>query len=471
MKRRTADQMKAMPSTDPEYDNFHEEVCAYALNDAALCYELWEKFGKKWPQFERDLSEQTMSICYAGLPVDVEGLEKDREHLARIVWEAKKKIPWWRGEDNDVALSLPELHKACREAGIEAPKSTAKDSEECQEWEDKYAAQYPWVGAMRTVRRSGRLLSGTETILKRTHDGRFNFGLKYGGAHTLRWSGDSGFNVQNFSKEPYEGIDLRGRIKAEPGMKLVIMDLTQIEARVTPYLAGDERTVNLMRDGMNVYEVHARTSGMYDAATPLKTTDKKTYALAKARVLALGFGCGPDKFQSMARLPAYGSLELDLPFCKKTVKDFRDRNPKVVNLWNRLERGMYESMGDKFEVELPSGRNLSYRDVQMRPSKRKGKSDELSARVTINGPLYGWWGGPIFENAVQATARDLFANGLLNLEKAGYDILFHVHDELILHVPMDADVKEIERIFTTPPDGAPDFPLAAESQESQVYLK
>jgi hypothetical protein len=469
MKGKTREKMLYCPPLDPNIgSNFLAEVEAYALKDAQLCYQLAVEYLDKWPTVERALSEHTINICYEGLPVDTEGLTRDKQVLELLIFNAKNLLPWWEG-GSDKALSTKALATQCREVGIEPPKSMAKDSDDCRDWENKYSQTYPWVGAMRTVRRANRLLTGIDTILARTDEsGRFNFGLKYFGAHTGRWSGDAGFNVQNFSKEPYEGVDLRRRIKAPEGKKIVTIDLAQIEARCTVALAGDEKTLDLIRQGISVYEAHARVSMGYSDPAPLKKKDPAKYFLAKCRVLALGFQCSHTRFADFCRKYGYDMQEEE---AKAIVSDYRQNNPKIVRLWAELEEYFKSSAGGTFELELPSSRVLRFYDIKQVPSKKENIPIQYGARLELGGPHFPMYGGLLTENLCQATARDIFSEAVLRLEQAGYDVLWHVHDEVSLLVDQDVNVKVLEQIFITPPEWMPNLPIGCESQEGPYYMK
>ena len=469
-------QMQTMQPINGVYRTFADEMTAYGLADSQDCLELAEYGFPLWPAFERELSDMTIRMCYDGMPVDVAGLEKDRELLQNHIFEAKKSLPWWDGDDGDVAALSPlALAKQCREVGIEPPKSMAKDSEECKEWEDKYSGVYPWVGAMRTIRRCNRLLTTVVAMLDRTDaTGRFNFGLKYGGGHTLRWSGDSGVNVQNYSKEPLavgeSEVDLRRRIVAEPGKKLVTLDLSQIEARCLPYLAGDQRTIDLIAKGMSVYEVHARNTMGYTDPEPLKKKSPDLYFLAKCRVLALGYQAGWEKFQGFCA--KYGTNLTD-DVCRQTVNDFRNSNPKIVGLWHRMEKAFQECLGGNFEVELPSGRIMTYFNVCRKPP-RKGKEkwgEEWGAYTDRDGVLMSIYGGLLVENLIQSFARDVFAEGLMRISEAGHEILFHVHDEVTVQVNKDFDSNLLAGLLTQTPRWCAGLPVGCEWQEGPCYMK
>jgi DNA polymerase I-like protein with 3'-5' exonuclease and polymerase domains len=452
--------------------SFYEDVVTYALHDAELCWELWAKFGEQLPESERWLANHTYEMCAKGTPVNVSELEKAKGNLELVLFEALKKLPWCPNGETFSALSPKRLKLECLKNGIEAPISLAQDSDECEAWLDKYSERFPWVSAMRQIRRANIMLKKCMTILNRTDEkGRFNFGLKYYGAHTGRWSGDSGFNVQNMNKEPFEGVDLRKMFIAEPGHKLIIADFAQIEARVLPWLADDSALLEYIKKGVSVYEAHARLTMGYDNPMELKKFDKKLYALAKARVLALGFGCGADKFQAMAKLPMYGSMELSLDECHQIVADYRAKNPKTVALWKKLDSGIKKCVRSDYSVELPSRRVLTYFGVHYRPGA-KGRSELVASKDRNKKTFERQYGGVLTENLVQAVARDIFANAIRNVVEAGYEVLFHVHDEIVVHAPVDTPKEEIELLMTTKlPDWAEDLPLGVESVESQEYRK
>src|SRR5215831_17389847 len=103
------------------------------------------------------------------------------------------------------------------------------------------------------------------------------------------------------------------------------------------------------------------------------------------------------------------------------VDDFRYRNPKITSLWNRLECKMEKcaNRDGMFVVELPSGRRLRYTAV--------AKFDTLLARLGYTGQRESFWGGKLMENVIQATARDVLAEGILRLEAAGIPVIFSAH--------------------------------------------
>jgi DNA polymerase len=124
---------------------------------------------------------------------------------------------------------------------------------------------------------------------------------------------------------------------------------------------------------------------------------------------------------------------------------------------------------DALRCELPSGRKLSY----------------WGARLDVDGSICfmgqnqttrkwektGTWGGKLVENIVQAYARDCLAVALLRLDAAGYNIIFHVHDEIIAEAPDGARWEDMAAIMGQPIDWAPGLLLRAEGYSTKFYLK
>ena len=195
----------------------------------------------------------------------------------------------------------------------------------------------------------------------------------------------------------------------------------------------------------------------------LKAKDPAKYALAKARVLGLGFGCGPDKFQVLAKVMC--DLDLTLKECKQIVKDFRATNKKIVAFWARLQRGALWSRGGDYEVELPSGRTMTYYDI------RRGSSGITASLERGGTRRVHTYGGKIAENVTQATARDVFCEGMLCLEDMGLPQLFHVHDEHVLEVDIDVKEEDIEHAIAVTPDWLEGCPVGAEVIKVDRYTK
>jgi len=439
------------------------ELREYCLRDAKASHAIWENHSRLWPGHEQSLSAHTMRMGWRGVCVDTARVEEGIRHLDRVMWEAQSKIPW---SDTDSAILSPKaLGEACRAAGITPPPSLSEDDPECEAWERQYGDQYPWVGAMRDYRKANALREKLKTMRDRTRptDGCMGYSLKYFGAATGRWSGDAGFNIQNLPRGESYGVDLRACIVPRPGREFVSCDLCQIEPRVLAWLCGDQALLDQLGSGMPLYEAHARNTMGWSGGS-LKKENPRLYSLAKARVLGLGYGCGPDKFVTVAK--TMGGIDITLAEAQRTVAEFRASNRKIISLWNRLDADFKRSVRGNYEIELPSGRSLVYRDVR--------SNGGWTAQTELGGKRQRFYGGKLCENLVQAVARDVFAEALLRLEQAGFEVVFHVHDEAVCEVPSASAREaavEIERIMSTTPDWLLGCPLAAEAVVTTRYCK
>lgn len=440
-----------------------EALCDYCLRDAKTSHAIWERYGSTWPSHEHSLSAHTMRMGWRGVAIDTHRVEDSIRKLDRVMWEAQAKIPW---SNSDSAILSPKaLGEACRAAGIMPPPSLSEDDPDCEEWEQRHGEQYPWVSAMRDYRKANALREKLKTMHLRTRptDGCMGFSLKYFGSHTGRWSGDAGYNLQNLPREESYGVDLRPCIVARPGRSIVACDLSQIEPRVLAWLCGDQPLLDQLAAGIPLYEAHARNTMGWTGGI-LKKENPRLYSLAKARVLGLGYGCGPDKFVTVAKM--MGGIDIALAEARATVAEFRASNRKIIGLWNRLDADFKRSVRSDYEVELPSGRNLVYRDVR--------SNGGWTAQTELGGKRQRFYGGKLCENLVQAVARDVFAEALLRLEGAGFEVIFHVHDEAVCEVDSSlaqAAAARIEQIMSTTPDWLPGCPLAAESVVTGRYCK
>jgi hypothetical protein len=416
-----------------------------------------------------------------------------------------------------------------RECGIPLPTTTEAKSEEFQLWEKTYGKRFPVIGAVQTWRKTNRLLRVFEQILSRIRDdGRMELQICYFGAHaTGRWSGrpgggaregedEKGLNIQNLPKDTLyfddnymladEGaysVDVRSCFVADKGKTFVIADLSQIEPRVLSWLVGDEAFLEQVRSGISPYEAHARTSMGWTGGN-LKVEDKDQYAFSKARLLSLGYGAGWQKFISMAAMYVGEEVFTKIftqPVSEEQVKDFlkylkvirrddlitsyqgldettqrvwvnswvqvtdfRSTNPRITAFWDMLQRQftIAATRKEDYFITLPSGRKLGYYEPR--------KYDKKATRY-IGGSRSGIYGGLLGENCTQATARDVFGEGIIRLEEAGYPVVFHVHDEVICEVPEGTDPDPVVALLAQPPTWMDDLPVGAEGEVSPYYKK
>ena len=289
---------------------------------------------------------------------------------------------------------------------------------------------------------------------------------------------------------------LRSCIVAPKGRKLVVADFAQIEARVLPWLAGEEAVLDVFRSGGDVYvQAAAPIFGRVfppDHKFVKEDIPDDERQIGKVSVLALGFGGGKGAFQTMAA--AYGVKVSDAE--ADSIKDkWRAANPKIVQLWWDLDAacrralrgsGVVEQVGAYLKVGiwgrhlvivLPSGRGLFYRDARLEMEDGR----ESITYMGLNQYTRKWerlrtYGGKLAENVTQATARDVMAEAMLRLrrEQADLDLILTVHDELLGEADdavADAKLAAMQAIMGEAPAWAPGLPVGSDGWVGQRYRK
>lgn len=178
---------------------------------------------------------------------------------------------------------------------------------------------------------------------------------------------------------------------------------------------------------------------------------------------------------------------------QEIIDQWRDASPKIVKLWKSVEHCVDLATGGRLQtqlhphnirfygrddhlfIQLPSGRSLCYNGMH-KVVKKRGSEFEFNG-VDQQRKTWGkvkTWGGKLTENITQAIARDCLATALLRLEEAGYDVVFHVHDEVIIECDKEtaeADYRVIQGIMGQPISWAPGLILTAEGFISDFYKK
>ena len=502
MKGRTWDMMLA--------DDTAEEVMEYALDDAKWAWKLWKELSPHWPEAERKISKHTRYMAWRGFPINVKSVEDGKDRLEKSMFEAKNNLPWYDEIDPDtkkpyVIYSKKALGIECRKKGIEPPKSLAQDSDECKKWMAEHGSKFEFVADMQNYARMNTHAKRLKAMERRlTPADRMSYNLKYWGADiTGRWSGDAGFNVQNMPRDAKYGVDIRACMEAPEGKTFVIADLSQIEPRCLAYMVDDWDFLELVAQGISPYEAHARQTMGWTGGT-LSDEDKTLYLLAKVRVLQLGYGCGWHRFYETVR--DYGQLHIlenDIDandirgfknFAgsyqpiklkrydnepKKTrrhwvnafiqVSDYRDKNPRITEEWSRHNYALKQLEGEDYQVSIPSGRALSFFNVRAEVNTSRSCKSQKGGRRRMN--IYG---ANVFQNMVQGCARDVMAQHIYDISDSGYDIVLHVHDEVVVEVDeKDAETakEDIMNIMAKAPDWLEGCPLDSEALISKQYTK
>jgi DNA polymerase len=218
----------------------------------------------------------------------------------------------------------------------------------------------------------------------------------------------------------------------------------------------------MVRKGSNIYESYARLHLGWTGGK-LKAEDPKLYALSKAMVLGLGYGCGAVKFKELLS-DVYG-IETTLVKATGLVNEFRQSNPGITRLWHDYNRKLANSVKSNLLVDLPGGRQLKFLNIN------RDNQGDIKCQFGFGGLFKKIYGSKVCENVVQSVARDVFCDGMLRVAQAGYAILLHFHDELVVEVEDQKDLDKVAAIMKIPPVWMKDLPIDVGAELVDHYKK
>ena len=267
------------------------------------------------------------------------------------------------------------------------------------------------------------------------------------------------------------------------GCRFLVADFSAIEARVLAWLANEEWVLEEFRGKGKIYEATASRMFHIPQESIVKGNPNYEYRQkGKQATLSCGYGGGVGALKAMgAKMPEEEMQPL--------VDAWRAANPNIVAFWNALDRAARAVIrrktsarvgkialywqDDKMFMRLPSGRNLCYQSPHF--TENRFGSDAIgyyAPNAAGQMVVQETFGGKLAENATQAIARDILAHALLTLEKNGYPVVFHVHDESVIEKPIgQGSLEEACRLMAIAPDWAKDLPLRADGYECAYYKK
>ena len=389
----------------------------------------------------------------------------------------------------------------------------------CVSSDNRLRGTIQFRGAARTGRFSGRLFQPQNLVRPSLSNDEIEFAIE------LAKSGDALLEAYD---DPGMVLSqcLRGEIIAPKGKKLVVADYSNVEGRVLAWLAGEDWKIKAFKefDEGHGHDLYKLTYGRVFNVKPENVT-KAQRQMGKVMELAMGYQGGAGAFVTFAR--GYG---IDLDEMAKTVRKtmdptiwaeaedsyvffaekglthglaketfiacdavkraWRKANSKIDDLWKAMDEGLVKALtspnvvkvgehlqldryGNYLRLRLPSGRYLCY------PSPRLPEESNCTFNfMGVEQYSRKWtrirtYAGKCVENATQAAACDLLCESLVRLEKAGYETVLTVHDEVIAEAP---DTKEyslarMSELMTTLPTWAKGLPLAAAGFEGYRYKK
>ncbi len=508
------------------------EIKDYVATDSRQCGWIWYSHHHVWPAIERLMSRLQRRAGYSGVWIDQDLARAAIRKMKQVQLECAMRVPW---ANKYAVTGVKGLIIECAKRGIPTPPpakprpgagkpskqpGVALDDPGVAAWAkqfEKFGA-LQWLTDLRTFSKARQLEAHCQMLLDRARkDGTVAFELIYRKApHTARWQSGGGLRMQNLDKDEFHGFNARWFIHARPSHKFLIADLSQIEPRVLNWLVGDEVFLAACAKGLSPYDAHARSTMDYREDKPLKKYSPGLYALAKARLLALGYQAGPPKFCEMAWDMAQiivfeeeKSYSPDLktfyranqikdriarndlegwtifPAAVDSVADFRAKSPLIADpkrgIWATSERAMRSCVGGDHFVPLPNGEVIRYYDVREEPSKKNNWANELTAWVvkSSRNPKHKshLYGGKLTENKVQRVAREVLADMIARISRIDpvrLKFRWSVHDEIIAEAPAhDADslFEAMLHEMKTAPYWAKGLPVSAEGQILDHYVK
>jgi DNA polymerase len=475
---------------------YFEDYKKYCIRDVELLRTITLRLASKFPKSELMIMDMVLKM--ATMPVfcaDVWGLKQHYNGVITKKEELLKKV----GVNRDELLSNDKFIDAIKALGItpgvkvsprtgELAWATAKNDPWMMDMaehpnEDVQALVAARIGVKSTLEetRTLRFISIARSFESVYGKPMLPVPLRYAGAHTHRFSGEWKINMQNLPGR--KSKKLRECLVAPRGYVIMAVDASQIEARLTAWLAGEKNLLEQFRNKEDVYCNFA--SLLYNF--PVTRANEIERFTGKTCVLGLGFQMGAKKLLRTATEQAKDNgydIEYTLEQCELYVQTFRRTFRKIKELWYGCQQ-IINWMANKtiplpLESEpgirigpcevrnemivLPSGLCLYYYDIQ---PYEQGYSFRFGNRWK---KLYG---GLMVENVVQALDRQHVMEAAVRIqERTGFRPAHQVHDELIYVIPeSELDTLRVIALeeMRTPCSWAEGLPLDAEVKVGQSY--
>lgn len=456
-----------------------QAVADGACDEAESIWKIFELLVREFPMEELSVIDITMKMFTE--PV----LRADSEMLAKV----------WENEDAkksqrlaDLAVVAGDLQSADRftalleEAGVEVEykdgkngpiPAFAKTDEFMRNLLEDEDDRVRGLAEARLGVKSTALQTRAETLGWMASRGALCVYLRMYGAHTTRWSGGDKANWQNFKRVDKKNWapNIRDAILPPEGHHLVDPDLSQVEARILAYLAGQEDSLEEFRRGEDPYLKLASAAYGFEVTKDMP----KERGTGKQLRLSCGFQAGAKTIQRTARLGIYGPpvyIEMDEALRWRDV--YRDANPRVVDYWkaagrmiSRIGGGPPTEWGPMLirdrRIYLPNGLFLNYETLEYH---REEETGEGNWRVRKRNGWTKLYSGKLVENCVQFIARVIASQAMLRIAAAGYRIVNSEHDKHWILIPRDGQeaqhVQYLRYEMTREVEWLPGLPLACE---------
>lgn len=505
--------IRHLPSDAPERWEVFKDYC---IRDVEVEQAILKAVRRLDPApFDEVLYSVDQLINDRGVMIDRQLVDNaarfDDEYKAQLLKEAQELTGM--ENPNSPAQIKEYLQKVTGQAFQSLTKKSLDDIEESLEY---------WPNARKVLalrREMGKTSNKKYNAMQACvcADGRIHGLLQFcGAARTGRWAGRL-VQVQNLPQNHLRDLDyarqlvkagdlddfqlnyanptqvlselIRTAFIAKPGCTFHVCDFSAIEARVIAWLAGEQWVLDVFRDGGDIY---CATAGqMFNCTVEKHGQNSELRQKGKIAVLALGYGGG------VAALEAMGGSRMGLS--EKEEKDimqrWRQANPKIVKFWTTIEQAAVRAIktGEATTIHrgivvafrwgmllitLPSGRTICYPRAKIGIERNDGwRGDhEIIEYEGMNQVTKKWerirtYGGKLTENVVQAIARDILGHIILRAHDSGLNIVFHIHDEIVVEAEPGQTLQDVEDIFSEPIEWCRDLPLKGSGYTTPYYLK
>lgn len=491
-----------LPSHDIEKWNLFK---AYNKRDVETEMEIHKKLSpfpvplSEWKNYHLD-----QEINDRGILIDVELVQRAIELDTRLRQENMERAIKLTGLENP--NSPLQLKEWLNKKGLEIESLSKKDVESALETatgEVKEVLEFRQELSKSSVRKYDAMknVKGKDSRAR----GLIQF---YGANRTGRYSGRL-IQVQNLRRNNLKDLDLarflvkegnfeivallydspsdvlsqliRTAFIAKKGNHFIVSDFSAIEARVLAWLAGEGWVLDAFKNGEDIY--CSTASQMFGVPVEKHGINGELRQKGKVATLACGYQ------GSVGALKAMGALEMGLTEdeLQSIVDSWREANPNIVRLWWDMDtiikrviktraKERYGNLIVSYEkgllfIELPSKRRLAY----VKPKIGVNRFGGESITYEFTGLGNKWervesYGGKFVENIVQAIARDILAEAMRRLDYEGYEIVMHIHDEVVIECEKD-ELTKVNHLMSEVPTWAKGLILDAEGFTCDFYRK
>ena len=460
------------PMPKEEWDNYHLDQ---RINDYGIMLDM------KFVESAISCAEESNKEAYDKV-VEITGVDNPNS--------PKQLLKWLEGVGEDLdSLSKSNVEELLKEAKGDVKKLLELRQELAKSSIKKYYAMdsvvgsdsrarglIQFMGAPRTGRFAGRLIQVQNLIAN--HLNELDEARKLIATQDLKQTVAKFGSVSSVLSEL-----IRTAFIPKPGTRFIVADYSSIEARVLAWYAKEEWRLELFRQGGDIYSMSA--SKMFGIPVKKNGENGEYRKVGKVAELACGYG------GSVGALKAFGAIELGLKEenLQGIIDRWRENNPRIVKMWWDIDKAVkyvirtkdtYSCYGLDISYErgvlfikLPSGRRLAY--CKPRIGINKFGSECIMYEgigATKKWEIIESYGPKVVENIIQGTARDILCDAMMRLDKLGYKIVMHVHDEVVLEVPVGkSSTEEICKIMAISPEWGKTLELRAEGYECSYYKK